>query len=526
MRSRAAARRLSAAWSVSTSSQARKNSSAMLSAASTAIFSVSPAGRFARGQPHLLVDVGRQLGDVVGRQTAPDRVPVPVNLDVDDAGFHRRVVRAVSRFMGSRLPEQTGSEPEREIQPLNLLQHLVDARADQVALLAQREDLAAGVLGVGEPRPRESSSRVSRAFSSPLGVLAARRSTMPTSSLTFSSSRSMGSRSTDRVAIADLATESPAKLASRRTGAARNLGIMNRFSAARRRAASARRRSSSIAVCTSSSVSVRSAARNVRRSERLTCLGWNALSLCSDRTRRSRPASAGGRTDSATNRAAGKVSGTRIETSRTIDGKRGSDSARRSSPAARSRTALEIDLGDVELFGAGEARGLRPSDGTAARRRRSRPVGVRRCQRFRRAAGNEERTLAPRRTPSATRRWRRARSTTPLVSKKSTPRAASTSAARQPRRPGDRGRARLTRRGGEPAAGLEQADVLPLAPAIVRAARRSARQQRRAQHRVLLGQRVGDRRRFGARLAEWQRGLALDEREGHRLGEAAGGEHC
>ena len=85
-------------------------------------------------------------------------------------------------------------------------------------------------------------------------------------------------------------------------------------------------------------------------------------------------------------------------------------------------------------------------------------------------------------------------------------------------------RAAFTRCGHEPAAGFEQADVFPRAPAVVRARVDQPGQQRRPQHGVLLGQRVGDRRRFRARLDERHRRLAFDERERHRFGEAAGDE--
>ena len=50
---------------------------------------------------------------------------------------------------GTRHEEPTSLE----IEPLDLLQHVIDARADQIALFAQREDFAARRLGVGEPRP-------------------------------------------------------------------------------------------------------------------------------------------------------------------------------------------------------------------------------------------------------------------------------------------------------------------------------------------------------------------------------------
>src|SRR6185436_693438 len=43
-------------------------------------------GGFLEGQPHLLVDVGGQLGDVRGIEPAPDRVLLPVDLDGHHTG--------------------------------------------------------------------------------------------------------------------------------------------------------------------------------------------------------------------------------------------------------------------------------------------------------------------------------------------------------------------------------------------------------------------------------------------------------
>ena len=84
-----------------------------------------------------------------------------------------------------------------------------------------------------------------------------------------------------------------------------------------------RGQTSSIALCTSASVSVRSADRNVRRSERLTLPSGTPLP-CSDRTR-GRPARAGrGVAHGVADRPRQGVSSTRIEMSRATDGKRGS----------------------------------------------------------------------------------------------------------------------------------------------------------------------------------------------------------
>ena len=57
----------------------------MLSAATTATRSGSALASSPRGLPHLVVQVGRELADVLRLQLAPDRVLLPVNLNVDDA---------------------------------------------------------------------------------------------------------------------------------------------------------------------------------------------------------------------------------------------------------------------------------------------------------------------------------------------------------------------------------------------------------------------------------------------------------
>ena len=44
-----------------------------------------------RGQPHLLVDVGRQLADILRVEVAPNSVLLPVDVDVDHAGVRHRL---------------------------------------------------------------------------------------------------------------------------------------------------------------------------------------------------------------------------------------------------------------------------------------------------------------------------------------------------------------------------------------------------------------------------------------------------
>ena len=63
----------------------RNSSSATLSAASTAIFSVSPVGTSLAGARHLGVDVAGELDDVLLVERAADRIPQALDLDRDDA---------------------------------------------------------------------------------------------------------------------------------------------------------------------------------------------------------------------------------------------------------------------------------------------------------------------------------------------------------------------------------------------------------------------------------------------------------
>src|SRR5262249_50807344 len=89
----------------------------------------------------------------------------------------------------------------------------------------------------------------------------------------------------------------------------------------------------SMAASTSASVIVRSGERNVRRSDRLTRSSGTPLPLY--RSNSIVCTSVEGAADRIVPRtaAAGKLLSTRIDRSRTIDGNRGSDSARRSSPS-------------------------------------------------------------------------------------------------------------------------------------------------------------------------------------------------
>ncbi len=174
---RSSSRRELATWSFwrRSSSSTRKYSSAMLSAARTAIFSVSPAGRLAERQPHLLVDVRGQLGDVRRIERAADRVPLPVDLD---GGRHG------TRAVPCRLAEFRGSSICCSISPTR---ERISARSSRSAV-SSPECLPPRSAG-----PRPSSSRVSRVFSSAARACrrAAARSCRPAASAFLPDDRSV-----------------------------------------------------------------------------------------------------------------------------------------------------------------------------------------------------------------------------------------------------------------------------------------------------------------------------------------------
>ena len=87
-------------------------------------------GRTVGGHVHLALDVGRQLGDVALVQGAADWVPLARDLDCDHAGHCDPSIWQV-------------------LDTFELLEHAGDTRPDLVALVAQHDELAAGVVGVG-----------------------------------------------------------------------------------------------------------------------------------------------------------------------------------------------------------------------------------------------------------------------------------------------------------------------------------------------------------------------------------------
>ena len=167
--------------------------------------------------------------------------------------------------------------------------------------------------------------------------------------------------------------------------------------------------------------------------------------------------------------AAGKASSTRIDRSRTIDGKRGSDSARSGSARAPQPRPRRDRFRPRRSFAGGKParlgdRGHELADDAevslaVGEHRAARPgtrYGRRDAAKFERAGWQ----------PSAA----HSSSTTPFTSKKSTGRARRRTSAACGRCAAPRDRRRAPFAGGrEPAAGLEQPDVLAAAAPVVRA---------------------------------------------------------
>ncbi len=78
-----------------------------------------------------------------------------MDLDVDDSGFgHGFCQVLVAHTRNQDSCRRRPSPIALQIEGFDLLQHLVDAGTDQIAFLAERERLAAGVLGIRQPRAR------------------------------------------------------------------------------------------------------------------------------------------------------------------------------------------------------------------------------------------------------------------------------------------------------------------------------------------------------------------------------------
>lgn len=82
------------------------------------------------GHVHLALNVGGQLGDVTLVQGAADWIPLARDLDCDHAGHCNPSIWQV-------------------LDAFELLEHAGDTRPDLVALVAQHDELAGGVVGVG-----------------------------------------------------------------------------------------------------------------------------------------------------------------------------------------------------------------------------------------------------------------------------------------------------------------------------------------------------------------------------------------
>ena len=85
-------------------------------------------GTFLQRQPHLLVHVGGELRDVGRIERAADRVPLAVDVDGDD----RLVCSMIDSDPSSGKPD----EP-LQVERLDLREHVLDARLDELAFLAQ-----------------------------------------------------------------------------------------------------------------------------------------------------------------------------------------------------------------------------------------------------------------------------------------------------------------------------------------------------------------------------------------------------
>ena len=191
-----------------------------------------------------------------------------------------------------------------------------------------------------------------------------------------------------------------------------------------------------------------------------------------------------------------------------MEGKRGSDATSRSASALAIVQRVEIELGHEHVFRAGKPRASAiagdelADDAESARVVRAHLGGAAAARGIRcrpgRELGLDADGLAdvPRRCP-----WRR----------RSRRSATEPTSAVRPRRRTRRTRPRVLRRRREAAAGFEQADVLPLAAAVVRAGVDQPRQERRPEDGEFLRERVGDGGCLHARLAERRARVLLDE---------------
>jgi hypothetical protein len=99
------------------------------------------------GQPHLFIHVRSEFGHVALLERAADGVSLAVNLDVDDALSH---LHQNTDWRLTSLPRRSAQREggRSQIQRLDLLQHVVHARADEVAFLSQRGNVCIGRVDV------------------------------------------------------------------------------------------------------------------------------------------------------------------------------------------------------------------------------------------------------------------------------------------------------------------------------------------------------------------------------------------
>ena len=176
--------------------------------------------------------------------------------------------------------------------------------------------------------------------------------------------------------------------------------------------------------------------------------------------------------------------------SRVTEGYRGSGSIAHVADRRQRFDGVQIDLGDVHGIGAGSPWALGHSAASWPRTpTRVPPVTRAAADRPGASHGSRMRRRVDRRAMRAS----QTRSTTPLMSKKSTSRAAPLQwLGAGGAGPGARQRAPLAGGSRESRADLEQPDVALLAAPVVRHGVDQARKRRRPQHREVFRQRVGD----------------------------------
>ena len=178
----------------------------MLSAASTASFSVSPAGD-SLAQMHSSGRRRRRAAPRTRTERAADGIPLTVDLDVDDPRFAHRVRphhrRTATRECDSPTSASRGSDFRS-----GAASHR--ARADELAFLTQRRALPRLAFSASAMRARGIQLACQPGvFFSPLRAIGAQPIDHADQQLDLFFQTIDGSRSTERVATADLPRRSP-----------------------------------------------------------------------------------------------------------------------------------------------------------------------------------------------------------------------------------------------------------------------------------------------------------------------------